>query len=131
MWLWGGSPLGPALANIFMSNFESEWLKDCPYGLKPVFCRWFVDEIYIYIYIYIKKANFIVCEYVTTVNIKKYFSIQIYFGTVFLRQCMCVCQCMCVVCVCIYIYMYCFRLSIMQKRLKSIYLPNIPTLIFP
>ena len=48
-----GSPLGPALANIFMSNFESEWLKDCPYGLKPVFCRWFVDEIYIYIYIYI------------------------------------------------------------------------------
>ena len=33
--------------------------------------------------------------YVTAVNIKKshlyiYFSIQIYFGTVFLRQCMCV-----------------------------------------
>ena len=25
-----GSPLGPALANIFMCNFENKWLKDCP-----------------------------------------------------------------------------------------------------
>ena len=24
------SPLGPALANIFMCNFENKWLKDCP-----------------------------------------------------------------------------------------------------
>ena len=104
-----GSPLGPALANIFMSNFESEWLKDCPYGLKPVFCRWFVDEIYIYIYIYIhlhQKSQLYcmwVCDHCEHQKIT-YFSIQIYFGTVFLRQCMCVCQCMCVVCIYIYIY---------------------------
>ena len=25
------SPLGPALANIFLSNFENKWLKDCPH----------------------------------------------------------------------------------------------------
>ena len=25
-----GSPLGPALANIFMCSFESKWLCDCP-----------------------------------------------------------------------------------------------------
>ena len=29
-----GSPLGPALANIFMCSFENKWLKDCPHGLK-------------------------------------------------------------------------------------------------
>ena len=40
-----GSPLGPALANIFMCNFENKWLKDCPHSLKPVFYRRYVDEI--------------------------------------------------------------------------------------
>ena len=34
-----GSLLGPALANIFMCNFENKWLKDCPHSLKPVFYR--------------------------------------------------------------------------------------------
>ena len=24
-----GSPLGPALANVFMCSFENKWLKDC------------------------------------------------------------------------------------------------------
>ena len=32
-----GSPLGPALANIFMCSFESIWLRDCPNDFKPVF----------------------------------------------------------------------------------------------
>ena len=41
-----GSPLGPALANIFMCNFEKKWLKDCPYSLKPVFYRRYVDDIF-------------------------------------------------------------------------------------
>ena len=48
---------------------------------------------------YIKKTNFIVCDHCEHQKIT-YFSIQIYFGTVFLRQCMCVCVCVCVyVCV--------------------------------
>ena len=42
-----GSPLGPALANIFMCNFENKWLKDCPHSLKPVFYRRYVDDIFV------------------------------------------------------------------------------------
>ena len=42
-----GSPLGPALANIFMYNFENKWLQDCPHSLKPVFYRRYVDDIFV------------------------------------------------------------------------------------
>ena len=42
-----GSPLGPALANIFMCSFENKWLKDCLCSLKPVFYRRCVDDIFI------------------------------------------------------------------------------------
>ena len=41
------SPLGPGLANIFMCSFKNKWLKDCPHGLKSVFCRWYVDDIFV------------------------------------------------------------------------------------
>ena len=41
-----GSLLCPALANIFMCNFESIWLWDCPNDFKPVFCRRYVDDIF-------------------------------------------------------------------------------------
>ena len=40
------SPLGPALANIFMCSFESKWLRDCPNDFKPVFYKRYVDEIF-------------------------------------------------------------------------------------
>ena len=40
-----GTPLGPALANIFSGSFENKCLKDCPHGLKPVFHRWCVTDI--------------------------------------------------------------------------------------
>ena len=42
-----GSHLGPALANVFMCSFENKWLKDRPHGLKPVFCRRYVDDIFV------------------------------------------------------------------------------------
>ena len=54
---------------------------------------WQLLYIYIYIYIYIdihthiKKTNFIVCDCCEHQKIT-YFSIQIYFRTVFLHQCM-------------------------------------------
>ena len=41
-----GSPLGPALANIFMCSFESIWLRDCPNDFKHVFYRCYVDDIF-------------------------------------------------------------------------------------
>ena len=36
------SPLGPALANIFMCSFESKWFSDYPNDFKPVFYRRFL-----------------------------------------------------------------------------------------
>ena len=41
-----GSPLNPALANIFRCSFESRWLRDSPNDLKPVFYRRYADDIF-------------------------------------------------------------------------------------
>ena len=40
-----GSPLGPALANIFMCSFESIRLRDCSSDFIPAFYRRYVDNI--------------------------------------------------------------------------------------
>ena len=42
-----GSLLGPALANIFMSSFESKCLRDCLNDFKPMFYRRYVDDIFV------------------------------------------------------------------------------------
>ena len=42
-----GSPLDPALANIFMYNFENKWLKDWPQSLKRVFYWRYIDDIFV------------------------------------------------------------------------------------
>ena len=42
-----GSPLGPALANSFMCSFENKYLKKCPHGLKSVFYRCYVNNIFV------------------------------------------------------------------------------------
>ena len=34
-----GSPLGPSLANAFLSCYEKNWLNNCPQGFKAVFYR--------------------------------------------------------------------------------------------
>ena len=41
------SPLGPSLANAFLSYHEKNWLNSCPQGSKPVFYRRYVDDIFI------------------------------------------------------------------------------------
>ena len=43
----GSSPLGPALASIFMCSFKSKWLRNCPNDFKPVFYRRYVDDIFV------------------------------------------------------------------------------------
>ena len=58
-----GSPLGPALANIFICSFENKWLQDCPHSLKPVFYRRYVDDIFV-LFSSLDQAE----------NFKKYFS---------------------------------------------------------
>ena len=40
-----GSPLGPALANMY--SFESRWLRDCPNDFKPLFYRRYIDFIFL------------------------------------------------------------------------------------
>ena len=42
-----GSPLGPTLANVFMSHFEKKWLEVCPISFKPVFYRRYIDDIFV------------------------------------------------------------------------------------
>ena len=42
-----GSPLGPTLANLFMSYHEQIWLDECPLDFKPKFYRRYVDDIFI------------------------------------------------------------------------------------
>jgi len=37
-----GSPLGPLFANIFLTHYESQWLRDSP--VQPVFYRRYVDD---------------------------------------------------------------------------------------
>ena len=42
-----GFPLGPILANIFLSHHEENWLNKCRIEFKPSFYRRYVDDIFI------------------------------------------------------------------------------------
>ena len=42
-----GSPLGPILANSFMSYYEGKWLDECPSEFKPKYYRRYVDDIFV------------------------------------------------------------------------------------
>ena len=42
-----GSPLGPTLANAFMSFNEKIWLENCPPEIRPSYYRRYVDDIFV------------------------------------------------------------------------------------
>ena len=42
-----GSPLGPTLANAFLSHYEKIWLNDCSSQFKPVVYRHYIDDIFV------------------------------------------------------------------------------------
>ena len=42
-----GSPLGPALANAFLSHHETIWLEECPLAFAPIFFARYVDDIFV------------------------------------------------------------------------------------
>ena len=42
-----GSPLGPTVANVFLSFFEIKWLEQCPTEFKPVIYRRYFDDIFV------------------------------------------------------------------------------------
>ena len=41
------SPLGPTMANLFLSFYEVKWVEHCPKEFKPVFHRRYVDDIFV------------------------------------------------------------------------------------
>ena len=43
-----GNPLGPTLANAFLSFHEKNWLEQCPAGFRPIFYRRYVDDIFVF-----------------------------------------------------------------------------------
>ena len=42
-----GNPLGPTLANAFLSFHEQNWLKNCPKEFQPVLYKRYVDDIFV------------------------------------------------------------------------------------
>ena len=42
-----GSPLGPTLANVFLSYYEQIWLDECPKEFKPDYYRRYVDDTFV------------------------------------------------------------------------------------
>ena len=41
------SNLGPSLANIFLCQYETKWLNDCPLEFKPSFYRRYIDDTFL------------------------------------------------------------------------------------
>ena len=61
-----GSPLGPTLANVFLSNHEKIWLQNCPSEFKPVICRSYVDDTFLLFrskYHIEKFQNYLNCQH--------------------------------------------------------------------
>ena len=42
-----GSPLGPTLANIFLSFHEKQWLHNCPVDFRPSLYRRYIDDTFL------------------------------------------------------------------------------------
>ena len=42
-----GSPLGPTMANVFLSFYEIKCLEHWPKEFKPVFYRRYIDDIFV------------------------------------------------------------------------------------
>ena len=53
-----GLPLGPILANIFLSHYEENWLIECPIKFKPSFYRRYVDDIFVFFESYESADSF-------------------------------------------------------------------------
>ena len=42
-----GSPLGPSLANAFLTHHEQDWLDSSPLEYRPLYYRRYVDDIFV------------------------------------------------------------------------------------
>ena len=41
------SPLGPLLANAFLTHHKQKWLGSCPLEYRPLYYRHYVDDIFL------------------------------------------------------------------------------------
>ena len=57
-----GSPLGPSLANAFLTHYEQIWLNDCPDEFNLVYYKRYVDDIFILF----RSAHHLQKEYLNT-----------------------------------------------------------------
>ena len=53
-----GLPLGPTLANLFMSFHEKMWLDSCPPHFKPIYYRRYVDDTFVLFIVVLMLTNF-------------------------------------------------------------------------
>ena len=42
-----GNPLGPTLANAFLSHYEVKWLDECPVDFKPLVYKRYIDDTFL------------------------------------------------------------------------------------
>ena len=42
-----GSPLGPALTNIFLCHHETTWLRNCTKSFKALYYKRYVDDTFV------------------------------------------------------------------------------------
>ena len=59
-----GSPLGPVMANIFLSHSETIWLEQCLEDITPKYYRRYVDDIFV-LFDNEEKCNSF-CQYINT-----------------------------------------------------------------
>ena len=45
-----GSPLGPVLANAFLSHHEVNWLDECPLSFAPMFYARYISTMFLFFY---------------------------------------------------------------------------------
>ena len=69
-----GSPLGPNMANFFLSFYEINWLELCPKEFKPVFYRRYVDDIFVLFELAEHLSKF--CNYFNTCHPSMSFSFE-------------------------------------------------------
>ena len=69
-----GLPLGPTMANVFLSFYEVKWLEQCPNEFKPVFYRRYMDDIFVLFKSAEHLSKFL--DYFNTYHQNMYFSFE-------------------------------------------------------
>ena len=69
-----GLPLRPTMESVFLCFYEVPWLEQCPKEFKPVFCRRYVDDIFVLFESAENLSKF--CDYFNTCHPNMSFSFE-------------------------------------------------------